>query len=214
MHTGLFSVANYTRVDANGNQIFTIFSNVPSWMTEGIKDKWRDSILESHEGSSPSLFDHYELFGRALNKLIGDMKVIELTHGMLVSSLNPALNCVINISKVTNRFEMHINSKDVNLRHTIASSMSAIRRLSYNQSALRTAQSILDALKEEIHSSSYNLPHKKRREPEKQKPGFDPTMIWNRNLTRSLNNIQDRMSALIQEQNRTETMVSILSPLS
>ena len=86
MHTGLFSVANYTRVDAKGNQIFTMFSNVPSWMTEGMRDKWQDSIRASQEGSSPALFDHYEVFGRALNKLIGDMKVIELTHGMLVSS--------------------------------------------------------------------------------------------------------------------------------
>src|ERR1700753_130108 len=111
------------------------------------------------------------------------------------------------MSKVTNRFEMHISSKDVNLRHTIASSMSAVRRLSYNQSALRTVQSILHALKEEIHALSYDLPQKKRRDPEKQNPDIDSALIWNRNLTRTLNNIQDRLSALVQELNRTETMV-------
>jgi hypothetical protein len=85
MQSNLFNVLNYTRINPKGLPTFTLFSNIPSFMSDAVQQKWHDSVQESPKYLCHPLYDHYELVGKAVHEMRSNFKLQEMMHGLYVS---------------------------------------------------------------------------------------------------------------------------------
>jgi hypothetical protein len=87
MQVRLFSISSYAKISSQGLPNVTIFSNIPTNMTEPAKQKWGESIRGFQANPYYLLFPHYTLLGLALADVQIDLKLFEFKQGLYVSDV-------------------------------------------------------------------------------------------------------------------------------
>ena len=53
-------------------------------MRQAVKQKWQESVQESPGCLNHPLYDHYEIFQQAVDRIRGNLKLLEMLQGMNV----------------------------------------------------------------------------------------------------------------------------------
>jgi hypothetical protein len=84
MQVNLFGTYSYTSIGPKGLPKLTLFTNLPTPMTESIRNKWEESLPLASLNPRCVLHPHYSLVGRCLLEMLSDIKCLEIIQVMLV----------------------------------------------------------------------------------------------------------------------------------
>ncbi|KAF2013906.1 hypothetical protein BU24DRAFT_249516 [Aaosphaeria arxii CBS 175.79] len=195
MHTQVFSIRNYTRIDSKGTPTFTMFINIPKSISEGVRQKWQEIVQHRPKYFMHPLYDHHEIFQQSLHKLRHDLVNLQLAQSFLAEQ----------------RLEMHIMSTETNIDETMRDSHSFTKLIIQYQFSLEVVQKTVLNLHEELESFKHHLQgDPSSNETEEYMRGriaYPLSEIWSRNITRQFCIVQSKLKDIAEVQGVTQASV-------